>query len=339
MTEDAKIPAWTPGPASTTNPPDQNAALTSTPSRHLARPESVTGAKIRWIYAIPIVVLHLLALLACIPWLFTWVGLIALLVGVPFFGQGVNLCYHRLLTHRSFRVPVWFEHLLVILALCSLEDTPICWVTTHRSHHTNSDVQPDPHSPLVNFLWGHMGWLIYNNRLTRSIAAYEKYAADLVSDRFYRRLEANVWISPAIYLTHAILLTAAAVGLGAITGGPAGALRTGLSMLVWGVILRTVMVWHITWSVNSVTHLFGYRTYDTPDNSRNNWLVGLLGAGEGWHNNHHHDPTSATVQHRWWEIDPTYYVIKLLAWVGLAKNVVPPRAKRQAIAKARIGDA
>ncbi len=169
MTEDAKIPAWRPGPASITKPSDQNAAPTSTASRHLALPESVTRAKIRWIYAIPIGVLHLLALLACIPWLFTWVGLVAFMAGVPFFGQGVNLCYHRLLTHRSFRVPVWLEHLLVILALCSLQDTPICWVTTHRSHHTNSDEQPDPHSPLVNFWWGHMGWLIYDNPQTRSL--------------------------------------------------------------------------------------------------------------------------------------------------------------------------
>ncbi len=159
-----------------------------------------------------------------------------------------------------------------------------------------------------------------------------------MSDRFYRRLEANVWLSLVIYLGHALLLVAGAAGIGAIISGPAGALRAGASMLVWGVFLRTVVVWHVTWSVNSVTHLFGYRSYETPDNSRNNWLVALVGAGEGWHNNHHHDPTSATVQRRWWEIDPTYYVIKILTWVGLAKNVVPPRVQRQAIAKARMGD-
>jgi len=105
----------------------------------------------------------------------------------------------------------------------------------------------------------------------------------------------------------------------------------GASLLVWGVIVRTVVVWHITWSVNSITHLFGYRNYETGENSRNNWLVALLTVGEGWHNNHHEDPASASVQHRWWEIDITYYEIKLLEKLGLAWNVIPPKFKRRAM--------
>ena len=102
-----------------------------------------------------------------------------------------------------------------------------------------------------------------------------------------------------------------------------------VSWLVWGVYVRTVLVWHITWSVNSLTHLFGYRTYATGEDSRNNWFVGLVAMGEGWHNNHHHDPASASVQHRWWEIDPTYYVILLLEKLGLASDVIRPRHLRR----------
>jgi len=104
--------------------------------------------------------------------------------------------------------------------------------------------------------------------------------------------------------------------------------RLGASVVVWGVFLRIVLVWHITWSVNSLSHLFGYRTYETGEGSRNNWLVALLAVGEGWHNNHHADPTAASVQHRWWEIDISYYEIKLLEALGLASNIVRPRHLR-----------
>jgi stearoyl-CoA desaturase (delta-9 desaturase) len=100
-------------------------------------------------------------------------------------------------------------------------------------------------------------------------------------------------------------------------------------LLVWGVIVRTVVVWHITWSVNSLTHLFGYRNYETDDNSRNNWFVAIVSTGEGWHNNHHQDQASATVQHRWWEVDICYWHILALKWVGLATHIVPPAHKRR----------
>ena len=103
-----------------------------------------------------------------------------------------------------------------------------------------------------------------------------------------------------------------------------------LSFVVWGVLVRTVAVWHITRAVNSITHLFGYRNYDTEENSRNNWLVAFLTVGEGWHNNHHYDPAGASVQHRWWEWDITYYEIVILKWLGLAWNVIPTKHKRRA---------
>jgi stearoyl-CoA desaturase (delta-9 desaturase) len=104
-----------------------------------------------------------------------------------------------------------------------------------------------------------------------------------------------------------------------------GALQLGLSWLVWGVFVRTLAVWHITWSVNSFTHVWGYRTFDTPDDSRNNWLVGLLSNGEGWHNNHHAEPRCAAHGQRWWELDVSYLTIRALEVVGLASDVVKPR--------------
>jgi len=235
------------------------------------------------------------------PWLFSWTGLGLFVGGIFCFGQGINFCYHRLLTHRALVVPLWLERFWVVMALCCLEDTPCKWVTTHRHHHKNSDHQEDPHSPLVTFFWGHFQWLTLHNTGTRTREAYHRYAKDILSDRFYMAMEKNLLIAPAIYLAHGALFLIGGMIAGWLTTETwVGAWQLGLSMVVWGVILRTVIVWHITWSVNSLSHVFGYQRYETGENSRNNWLVGLLAVGEWWHNNHHHDPASASNQHRWW---------------------------------------
>ena len=304
----------------------------------LPLPDSIVLGSIRWEYAIPIALLHVLALLAVLPWLFSWTGLILMVVGVHFFGQAINLCYHRVLTHRSAKLPKWLEHTFVIVALCCMEDTPAKWVSMHRYHHNHSDEVDDPHSPLVAFLWGHIGWLIFTNRKTHNIATYEKFAPDILRDRFYLKMEKSyawAWV----YVAHAALFFLVGLLIGGLTGGWLAGLQFGLSLLVWGVFVRTVAVWHITWSVNSLTHLFGYSNYKTDDHSRNNWFVALLTVGEGWHNNHHHDPASASNQHRWWEFDITYYQIKLLEKMGLATNVIPPKQKRRAAQKARAEQA
>ena len=297
----------------------------------LPLPDTIAPATIRWPYAITIVVIHLLALAAFVPWVFSWTGLIVMLVGVHVFGQAINLCYHRILAHHSATLPLWLERCFVFVALCCLQDTPGKWVATHRYHHNHSDEQDDPHSPLVAFLWGHVGWLVVKNAGTDNIATYRKYAPDVLRDQFYLNLEKSLFYIVWVYLAHAALFFAVGLSIGWLTGGTALAgLQFGLSLLVWGVIVRTVVVWHITWSVNSLTHLFGYSSYDTGDHSRNNWFVALVTVGEGWHNNHHHDPVSASNQHRWWEFDITYYQIKLLEKLGLATNVIAPRHLRQA---------
>ncbi|MCH2136814.1 MAG: fatty acid desaturase [Phycisphaerales bacterium] len=311
-------------------------STTCTPKEgRLPLPDAIVPGSIYWPYAIPIAALHLLALTAALPWLFSWTGLILMVAGVFIYGQSINLCYHRLLAHRSAKVPLWLEHTFVIIALCCMQDTPARWVATHRYHHQHSDESEDPHTPLVAFLWAHIGWLLTHNPATNNITTYRKYAPDILKDPFYLKLEKSyawVWI----YAAHALLYLAAGIGIGLIAGWTwMASLQFGLSLLVWGVVLRTVLVWHITWSVNSLTHLFGYTNYETGDHSRNNWLVAIFAVGEGWHNNHHHDPASASNQHRWWEIDVTWYTIKLLQMVGLARDVVPPKHKRRKLAQER----
>ncbi len=285
------------------------------------------GRRIRWRYAAPIAAMHVFALLACVPWLFSWSGAALCFVGIHLFGSGINIGYHRLLTHRSFKCPEWVERMFVFFALFCMEDTPATWVATHRQHHKDSDEQPDPHSPLVNFLWGHMGWLVIDNSQTQNWNWYERFAPDVIRKPFYLWLQRG-FVAIYIYLAHALAFTLAGFVVGwAIDGTARAGWQLAASWLVWAVILRTVLVWHITWSVNSLSHLFGYRNYDTPEHSRNNWLVTLLANGEGWHNNHHRDPTSASNWHRWWEFDLTYVGIKTLEKLGLAYDIIPSRMK------------
>lgn len=283
-------------------------------------------ARIDWLNLSGLVFYHLVALCALLPWLFSWSSVFLCLAGVYVFGTlGINVCYHRLLTHRGFTCPKWLEHGFAILAVCAFQDTPTRWVAIHRRHHEHADEEPDPHSPIVNFLWAHIGWVVTKSPDTERMQIYSRYAKDIVRDPFYRKLD-----KPHVYL--GIILASWGIfffgGMAAslLAGqGAAYAAQFGLSLLVWGVFVRTVIVWHITWSVNSVTHVWGYRNYDTSDDSTNNVVIGFLSNGEGWHNNHHADPRSARHGHKWWEFDVTYQSIRLLARLGLAGKIAMPR--------------
>lgn len=305
-------------------------SVESSPELVRRLPSRVDLTRINWEYAIPVAAIHLLACLVFFPWLFSWTGVAAFALGVVVFGQlGIPICYHRQLAHRSFRTSKWLERLFVLLALSSAQDTPAKWVAWHRMHHKHSDEQEDPHRPLVNFLWSHFAWLFFYNGTTTRYSAYEKYARDILEDPFYMYLEKHRLASVWIYLGHAVLYFAVALAVGAVLfGWQLAALQFALSLFAWGVLVRTVWTWHITWAVNSLSHMFGYRNFETADHSRNNWFVALLTGGEGWHNNHHEDQASASVQQRWWELDPNYYVIQCLAWLGLASQVIPPRGQR-----------
>lgn len=294
-------------------------------------PEQIDRTHILWGYAAAFIVFHAACLLVFVPWFFSWAGVVSFAVGVFIFGQiGVPIGYHRLLAHRSFKAPKWFERTLATLAMFNAQETPARWVSWHRMHHKHSDHQEDPHSPLVTFGWGHVNWLVYENRKTNNFSCYQKYARDILEDPYYMWLEKIPYPMAWFFIGHAVAFYVVSLAICAAIYGPTmEALQLAMSLFVWGVVARTVYVWHITWSVNSLSHLFGYRNYETTDSSRNNWFVALITGGEGWHNNHHHDQASASVQHRWWEFDPSYYVIKLFELVGLAKDVTPPRHVRQ----------
>jgi stearoyl-CoA desaturase (delta-9 desaturase) len=286
---------------------------------------------IDWLNVTGISAYHLLALLAFFPWFFSWTGVALMVAGIYVFGTlGINLCYHRLLTHRGFVCPKWLEHALAVLAVCAFQDTPARWVAVHRRHHEHADEPPDPHSPLVSFLWAHVGWILVKSDDMDRMQIYARYAKDIVRDPFYRRLD-----HPAIYLgiilsSWLVFFGAGFLGELAAGGTSAEALQFGASLLVWGVLLRTVIVWHITWSVNSVTHMWGYQSYETGEESRNNVIVGILSNGEGWHNNHHADPRSARHGHQWWEFDVTYLSLRLLKLLGLAEKIAEPARHRLA---------
>jgi fatty-acid desaturase len=313
--------------------PTATAEILASPTCEPDASTRVQSTEIRWDYAIFFLALHLLALLALVPWFFSWGGVLVFLVGVVVLGQlAIPIGYHRLLSHRSFRTPKWFERTLVTLAMCTAQETPAHWVAWHRMHHCHSDHKDDPHSPRLGFFWAHIRWLIHEKRTRlETFGMYEKYARDILSDPYYRWIERLPSPAGIFFLAHAVLFafvaTAAAL---AIHGNGPEAYQYAASLFVWGVVVRTVWVWHITWSVNSLSHIFGYRNYETSDDSRNNWLVTLLTAGEGWHNNHHEDPASASNQHRFWEIDINYYVICLFGKLGLASHIVRPRMHRRA---------
>ncbi|MFL5288241.1 MAG: acyl-CoA desaturase [Rhodopila sp.] len=306
---------------------DTQAAVAARSGR-VPLPAGVNRRRVVWPYATSVAIYHVLALLAVLPWLFSWSGVALAIVGTYLFGGlGINLGYHRLLTHRGFACPKWLEYLCVVVGVCCMQDTPARWVAVHRRHHEQADRREDPHTPLAGFLWGHIGWMLAENRDLTRLGIYDRYAKDILRDPFYRRLERTL-LYPAILLASwavyfVIGVAATLAGGGTLTQ----AAQFGASLLVWGVFVRTVAVWHITWSVNSAAHLWGYRSYDTGEQSRNNWVVALLSNGEGWHNNHHAHPRAVRHGHRAWEVDPIFGFVWVLEAVGLAWDVVRPDPK------------
>jgi fatty-acid desaturase len=317
--------------ASTTKEPTDvsPAAPPSNERQALPIPEGCRQHRVIWSYWVSVVVLHLLLPLMFVPWLFSWTGLALVFLGNYFFcSLGIGAGYHRLLTHHGFRCSKRFEHFLALLGVCCLQDSPARWVLVHRLHHKHSDEQPDPHTPLVSWYWGHVGWLFIENRELSSADTYQKYVRDLLQDPFYMWIERGgrtYWI----YLLQLPLFWS----VGWLCGWvwyrePWGAVQFATSILYWGVIVRTVYTWHVTWGINSFSHLWGYQTYVTGDNSRNNWLFALATNGEGWHNNHHADPRSAQHGHRWWEIDITYRTLCVWERIGWITDLVRPQQEK-----------
>jgi stearoyl-CoA desaturase (delta-9 desaturase) len=291
----------------------------------LTAPATSQPLRMVWIDAVGIVTIHVLALCAFLPWFFSWTGVVLVVLGIVVFGVlGINVCFHRLLTHRGFSCPKWFEHGLAVLGVCCLQDTPARWVATHRHHHVHADKQSDPHSPWVHFFWAHMGWMMFKNRELLRLTLCERYARDLLRDPFYARFENKPLWAYVVLASWMLYFVGGFIAKLLLGGSAYEALQFALSLLIWGVFVRTVLVWHASWSVNSVTHLWGYRNYETSESSRNNILIGILAAGEGWHNNHHAYPSSARHGHLWWEFDLSWQLIRLFRLMGLASAMVTP---------------
>jgi len=215
---------------------------------------------------------------------------------------GIGMSYHRLLTHRSYRTTKFIEYFLTICGTLALEGGPIFWVATHRIHHQKSDQEGDPHTPREGTFWAHMGWILMGEGLHHDASVLAKYAPDLSKDKFH------VWLSNWHWLTNVV------VGLGLLAYG-------GIPYVLWGIFFRTTFGLHATWLVNSATHLWGSRRFQTRDDSTNNWWVALLTFGEGWHNNHHAHPRAAKHGLTWYEIDFNWYGIRVLQFFGLAKGI------------------
>lgn len=279
---------------------------------------------IRWRTAVPFVLIHLVALLAFVPSLFSWTGLLLVPIGNYIFATlGISLCYHRLLTHKGLRLPKPIEHFFAVLGLLTLQDTPIVWVAVHRQHHKASDKELDPHSPVHGFWWSHFGWMLKESSVMDETAF--RLCPDLMRDRFYKRLQRKN-TTLYLFLLQLVLFAIIPFVYELLTNGSLHeALIFSASVVVWGVFVRQVYVWHVTFAVNSISHKFGYRNYNTSDQSTNNWAVALLTNGEGWHNNHHADQRSARIGHKWWELDLTYLTIAILASLGVATDVVQPQ--------------
>jgi len=277
-----------------------------TTSKTTAHPES---AGIVWPSLIWILFLHMGALLAFLPAYFSWQAvLLCLVLHWVTGGLGITLTYHRLLTHRSFEVrPKWLEYVMTAIGCSASEGGPIGWVADHRCHHAHSDEHDDVHSPNRGFAWAHMlWWLTPDVTAVHSEEYFKKWAPDLYKDPIHRWFDKYFIFFPI----------AGAIALYVIGGMP---------YLVWGFFVRSVLVLHATWLVNSATHVWGYRSHETRDTSTNLWWVALVTYGEGWHNNHHAYQTSARHGLRWWEFDMTYITIRLMSIFGIARNIKMPK--------------
>jgi stearoyl-CoA desaturase (delta-9 desaturase) len=235
-------------------------------------------------------------------------------------GLGITVGFHRYFTHHSFQSKPWLRKTFLILGSMAGEGPLTYWVATHRHHHRFTDQEGDPHSPILGkntlfgkikgFLHAHMGWLLNSNKPER----FHTYAIDIFRDKEILQID-NAYI---IWLIAGLLIPAAIGGLWTLSW-------MGVWMgFIWGGLVRMAVCQHITWGINSVCHIIGKKNHTTQNNSRDNWVLGVLALGEGWHNSHHAFPTSARHGLKWWQFDISFYVIKLLEKLGLVWDVKTP---------------
>lgn len=265
---------------------------------------------------------------------FSWLNLSLLLGGYFITTLGITVGYHRLFTHKSYKTNPVVSAILGVLGSMAVQGSILQWVSTHRRHHQHTDRADDPHSPIAfgDSVWGmirgmvhsHFGWFFAK---TPPRAVMNKYVPDLLADPVVPFV--SRW-----FVLWAVLgqIIPAAIGL-AVTGSWLGAFVA----WTWGGLLRVFFVHHVTWSVNSVCHMWGRREFESHDESRDNVVMGILAMGEGWHNTHHAFPASARHGLSWWQIDVSYWVIRAMSWVGLAREVKLPSPERVEAKRRRAG--
>ncbi|MGH7788849.1 MAG: acyl-CoA desaturase [Candidatus Binatia bacterium] len=245
--------------------------------------------------------------LACLLAFFTGVSLSAVVLCLALFWLrmfGVTAGYHRYFSHRSYKTSRAFQFLLALFGTLAVQKGVLWWAANHRTHHKYSDQEQDIHSPVQRgFWWSHVGWILAPD--------YEATDYDRIQDMAkYPELR---WLNE-----HYLIPPVALAVLLFLTGG--------LQWLVWGFFISTTLLWHATFTINSLSHVFGSRRYDTGDTSRNNVWLALLTMGEGWHNNHHHYMNSVRQGFFWWEVDASYYVLRALSWFGIVWDLhMPPK--------------
>ena len=280
-------------------------------------PETARADRIDWLRAAPFVALHV----GCLGAIWTGVSPIALAVAGALYAVrmfALTAFYHRCFSHRTFRASRGVQFVFAALGASCVQRGPLWWAAHHRNHHREADTVRDPHSPGIHgFLWSHIGWFL-TPRAFRTDLARVPDLARFPELRWLDRYDIAVPVA----------LGAAVYGLGALLGRLAPQLHTSAAqMLVWGFLISTVALFHATVTINSLAHRFGSRRFDTHDDSRNNVWLALITFGEGWHNNHHHFPGTARQGFLWWEIDLTWYVLELMAALGLVERLKPLPAR------------
>jgi fatty-acid desaturase len=290
------------------------------------KPEVITGKEQRkaggrnWYILVWLIALHAGAVAAL--WFVSWQAVV-LTIALHWLTGSIGIClgFHRLLTHGSFQTWRPVKWLLAWVGGLAGEGSAIDWVADHRKHHAHSDEEGDPHSPKDGSWWSHAGWLGWKLQGPEKTSHNNRWAPDLMKDPVLRSMD-------YLFLPSHVAMGLLLFGLGWWLGGSYMA----WSFVTWGMFMRLVLVLHATWLVNSASHMWGYRNYETTDQSRNNWWVALITYGEGWHNNHHAYPRMANHGHKWWEIDMTFRAILLMKRLGLAWDVVDYKRKSEQLA-------
>ena len=267
--------------------------------------------RIDWLRCLPFIGIHCLCLGA---W---WVGVspVALSTAIALYVIrlfAITGFYHRYFSHRAFKTSRGFQFVMAVAGNSAVQRGPIWWAAHHRNHHRYSEKPKDLHSPHQHGYWrSHMGWFMTGAGFKTDV----RYVRDWLRYPELRALDRFDWVVPFILLV-------ALAGTGVVMEHLAPWLETSVAqMVVWGFGISTVAVYHVTYTINSLAHGFGSQRFSTGDDSRNNLWLALLTFGEGWHNNHHHYPSSARQGFRWWEIDLTYYALVLLSWTGLIRDL------------------